>query len=162
MDKNLREELNKQINEEMASAYLYQAMAAWMESKNYEGFANWMKVQAKEETAHADKFYAFLMDRGEKVEFLALAKPEGNYASVLEIFEKTLKHEKYITGRINKLYTLAEKTGDNPTKVMLQWFITEQVEEEKNAAVLVEKLKIIKEATGGFFYLDKAAGKRGA
>jgi len=162
MDKKLREELNKQINEEIASAYIYQAMAGWMESKNYEGFTKWMKIQAKEETAHADRFYAFLMDRGEKVEFLEIAKPENDFTSVLHIFEKALKHEKFITARINKLYELAKKTDDNPTKVMLQWFITEQVEEEKNPTVMIEKLKLIKEGTGGFFYLDKEAGKRGA
>ncbi|OGF51336.1 MAG: hypothetical protein A2044_00695 [Candidatus Firestonebacteria bacterium GWA2_43_8] len=162
MDKKLKEELNKQINEEIASAYIYQAMAAWVENKNYGGFTKWLKVQAKEENIHADKFYTFLMDRGEKVEFLAVAKPENDFRSVLEIFEKALKHEKYITARIDKLYEMAEKAGDNPTKVMLQWFITEQVEEEKNPTVMIEKLKLIKEGTGGFFYLDKEAGKREA
>jgi len=161
MDKKLRDELNKQINEETMSGYMYQAMAAWLEGKNYAGFTKWMKVQAKEESIHADKFYTFIFDRGDKVELLALAKPENNYSSVLEIFEKGLKHEKYITSRINKLYELAEKTGDNPTKVMLQWFITEQVEEEKNFTLMIEKLKLIKEGSGGFFYLDKEAGKRG-
>ncbi len=161
MDKKLAKELNQQINEEISSAYMYQAMAAWLENKNYAGFTGWMKVQAKEEQAHADKFYNFLLDRGEKIEFLAIAKPENDFSSVQEIFEKTLKHEKYITGRINLLADFAEKAKDNPTRVMLQWFITEQVEEEKNPAVLLEKLKMIKEGTGGFFYLDKEAGKRG-
>ena len=161
MDKKLAKELNQQINEEMASAYIYQAMAAWLENKNYEGFAGWMKVQAKEETAHADKFYKFLLDRGEKIEFLAIGKPENDFASVLEIFEITLKHEKFIPGRINLLSELAEKVKDRPAEIMLQWFITEQVEEEKNPAVMIEKLKLIKEGTGGFFYLDKEAGKRG-
>lgn len=160
MDKKLAEAINEQIKNELYSAYLYLSMAAYFDSENLEGFAHWMKVQAKEEVEHAMKFYGFLNDRGERVILEAIEKPPSNFSSPVDVFEKTLKHEKKVTALIEKLYDLAEKVKDKAAVILLQWFITEQVEEEKNASSIVEKLKMIEGKKHLVLMIDKELMKR--
>ena len=160
MDKQLVQAMNDQIKNEWYSAYLYLSMAAYFESKNLEGFAHWMDVQAKEEYAHGKKFYDFLHDRGERVVLKAIDQPPSDFASPLDVFEKALAHEQHVTSLINNLYDMAQKTKDNPSLVFLQWFITEQVEEEKNASQIVDRLKLLKPDTAALFMLDAVLAKR--
>lgn len=160
MDKKLVQAINEQIKNELYSGYLYLSMAAYFENKNLPGFAHWMKVQAKEEYEHAMKFFDFLNDRGERVILEAIDKPEADFKSPLEVFQKTLAHEQTVTAMINELYDLAIKVKDNPAVVLLQWYITEQVEEEKNPTAILEQLKLIKADSPAILIIDKNLGKR--
>lgn len=160
MDKKLLKALNDHIKNEFYSAYLYLSMAAYFESTNLGGFAHWMTVQAKEEKEHAMKFFGFLTDRGERVALQVIPEPPADFSSPKQVFEQVLKHEKLVTSLINKLYTIAGAVADNATSVFLQWFITEQVEEEKNATVLLEQLKIIKPDSAAMLVLDRALAQR--
>lgn len=160
MDKKLTKAFNEQINNELASSYLYLSMAAYFESINLSGCGHWMKAQAKEELTHAMKLYDFLNDVGEKIELKAIDKPQASFASPLDAFKQTLAHEKKVTAMINKLYDLALKTGDNAAAICLQWFVTEQVEEEKSAAEIVEMFKMIKADSGQIIMIDRGLAKR--
>ena len=160
MDKKLEDAINKQINNEIYSAYLYLSMAAYFESTNLEGFSKWMKIQAKEEMSHAMKFFEFLNDRGEKVILEQIAQPPAKFASPEDVFKKSLSHEKKVTSLINKLYDLANKLKDTSASIMLQWFITEQVEEEKNASLVLEKLKLVSSSSPALLMLNAELGKR--
>lgn len=131
--------LNEQMNRELASSYLYLAMSAYLDSQSFSGAAHWMKEQAKEEQGHADKFAKFVVDRGGRVTLDALDKPQADFGSLNDVFATTLAHEQKVTASIHKLYEVALAEKDYATQIMLQWFITEQVEEEKNVQdVLVE------------------------
>jgi len=160
MEKKMIQEMNVQINREMYSAYLYLAMSAYLEAENFGGFAQWMKAQASEEMTHAMKLYSFIFDRGGVVVLEAIDKPESNFKSVQQVFEKTLEHEKFITKSINNLYALAQKQDDHASAIFLQWFITEQVEEEKNAMDILAKLQQVGPSAGALIMLDKQLGKR--
>ncbi|HOK79702.1 MAG TPA: ferritin [bacterium] len=160
MEKNLHKAMNEQIRNELYSAYLYLSMAAYCESKNLPGIAHWLKVQAKEEVSHAMKFFEFMVDVGAEIKLLAIDQPPADFSSVTDIFEKTLEHEKKVTAMINNLVNLAQKAGDHPSMVMLQWFVNEQVEEEKNASQILETLKMIKEQGPAIVMLDRELGKR--
>ena len=155
LNKRVEEELNKQINEEMYSSYLYQSMAAYFESKNLKGFANWMNVQAKEEMTHAMKFYRFVNERGGRVKFEAIAAPKVEWNGLIEVFQDTLEHEHHITGRINTLISIATEEKDYETVNELQWFVAEQVEEEANVNELLEQLKFINGEGHGIFMIDR-------
>lgn len=145
--------LNEQFTAEMYSAYLYLAMASDLASKGMNGFSNWLRVQAQEENTHAMMFYDFILERGGKVEPGAMEKPPSEWKTPADAFADALKHEQYITGRINDLVDLAIKSRDHATNAFLQWFVTEQVEEEASARDVIDKLKI---AQGGMLYaLDK-------
>lgn len=154
------EALNEQINAELYSAYLYLAMAADFQSKNLEGFANWMKVQTQEEMVHAMKFFDFIIERGGKVELEAIQKPSVNWPSPLSAFEAAYKHEQLVTDRINKLVELAQSAKDHATESFLKWFVDEQVEEEASADRIVQKLKLVKESSGGMLMIDHELAKR--
>jgi ferritin len=158
--KKIHAGFNGQINHEFYSAYLYLSMAAYFHSLNLDGFANWMRVQTKEETAHAMKFLDHLRDRGARVELEAIDKPKMKWTSPLDAFKAAYEHEKFITGRINGLYKLAEKEGDYAAKVFLDWFVKEQVEEEASASKIVQMLGRIKDSGAGLIMLDKELGKR--
>lgn len=160
MDKKMIQEMNAQINREMFSSYLYLSMAAYFEVETLNGFAQWMKVQAMEEMMHAMKFYNFILERGGEVELEAIAKPEGKFDSIKDVFVKTLAHEKFVTKNINNLYALAQKQNDNASLIFLEWFVTEQVEEEKNANEILAKLKYTGERGEGILMLDKELGAR--
>ncbi|MFH1768294.1 MAG: ferritin [Candidatus Omnitrophota bacterium] len=160
MDKKLEKEINQQIIKELYSGYLYLSMAAYFDAENLAGCSHWMKAQAKEEVSHAMKFFEFLNDRGSRVVLEAIDKPPAAFKSVEDVFKKTLDHEQKVTASINNLYDLAEKVDDKPAKVFLQWFINEQVEEEKNPSDILGKLKYIKEDSAAMLMLDKELGAR--
>ncbi len=152
--------LNGQIKEELFSAYLYFAMAADYESKDWPGVANWMKVQAQEEMTHVFKIYNWINERGGKAVFEAIDKPQESWASALELFEAALKHEQHISACFYDLVKTAREVGDIATEIFLQWFVTEQVEEESNASEIVEKIKKVKDSKNGMYLLDKELGVR--
>jgi ferritin len=152
--------LNKQINEELHSAYIYLGMAAYFEAENLSGFANWMKKQSQEEIHHAMKLYEYINDRGEKVVLDALAAPPKTWKSPLDAFETAFKHEQHISNCIHKLVDQAKKEGDHPTFQMLQWFVEEQVEEEASAEEIVQKLTLAKGNPSALLFLDGQLGKR--
>jgi len=161
ISKKLETALNKQINEEIFSAYLYLSMATYFLLLNLDGFAAWMKTQAQEEMSHAMKFFNFLDEMGGRVSLLAVKEPEKIWKSPLAAFTAVSRHEQYITNCINELYRLAGSEKNNPTQIMLQWFIKEQVEEESTAAKIVFKLTQIKDSVNGLWMLDKQLGARG-
>lgn len=160
MDKKLQQAFNDQIKHELYSAYIYLSMAAYFETKNLPGFAHWMKIQYKEEVAHAMKMFEFLSDRGVRVILQAIAQPSGEFSSSLEVFEETLKHEQKVTSLINALYELAKEVNDHAAVVFLQWFVSEQVEEEKNATVIIGTLKMIKSEGAPLIMLDRELARR--
>ena len=152
--------LDDQIKEEIASGYLYMAMAAYFDSINLRGFAHWMKAQAAEEWGHAMKMYEFVFEQGGVVRFRKLDEPRAKWDSPLDAFKAAYDHEVYITGRINELVKMAESGKDFATKDFLQWFVSEQAEEEASANGIVQKLKIIKSAPDGLYMLDKELSSR--
>jgi ferritin len=160
MDKKIEKEMNAQINREIYSAYLYLSMAAYFEAENLNGFAHWMKVQAMEEMFHAMKFYTFICDRAGQVILESIDKPDSKFDSIKDVFEKTLAHEKIVTKYINSLYSIAKKQDDNASLIFLEWFLTEQVEEEKNPTDILAKLKHTGERGEGVLMLDKELGSR--
>ena len=158
--KAMQDAMNEQINKELFSSYLYLSMAAYFEDRNLPGFAHWMRAQEGEEREHAMKFYDFIFERGGKVILKAIDAPKTDWKSALELFEEVAAHEAKVTASIYALYELALKEKDYPAQVMLQWFITEQVEEEKNAAEIVASLKQIEEKGTAVLMLDHRLGKR--
>jgi len=156
----MQDAMNEQINKEMFSSYLYLSMAAYFEDKNLRGFANWMRIQADEEREHAMKFYDFILERGGHVQLKAVEAPKTEWGSNLEVVEEVAAHEAMVTASINDLYELAMKEKDYPSQIMLQWFITEQVEEESSVAQIVADLKLIEERGTAVLMLDKQLGKR--
>jgi len=157
----LHKSINEQINKELYSSYLYLSMGAFFEEQNLAGFAHWMYVQEGEEREHGMKFYKYLVDRGAKVELKAIAAPETTWKSNLEVFKQVQKHEAAVTASINALYELALSEKDFASQIMLQWFITEQIEEEKNAAEIVQKLEMIEAKGTAVLMLDHELGHRG-
>ena len=153
-------ELNKQINEELYSAYLYQSMAAYFAANNLNGFAKWMDVQAAEEVNHARKFYHFIIDRMGKVVLEAIEKPPAEWDSPLAAMEAALKHEQHVTGRIHFLVDLAREVKDKATEVMLNWFVMEQVEEEASVDEYVQMLKMFGGKPQGLMMINREMGKR--
>ena len=162
LSKAMQDAINEQIKNEMYSAYLYLAMSNYFEEKVLTGFANWMMVQFQEEQGHALKFREYVHDRGGMVVLKAIDQPPATWASNLEVFQQTLEHEKKVTGMIYKLYELAVKENDYSTQVMLQWFINEQVEEEKNDMEIIAKLEMIDARGTAVLMLDHDMGKRKA
>jgi ferritin len=160
MTSKMEKALNEQINEELYSAYLYLAVSAWFESQNLPGFASWMKVQAREENAHAMKFFEFIHERRGRVTLKAVKEPGKEWDSPLAAFEAALEHEQYITGRINDLVNLAVTEKDHATAGFLQWFVKEQVEEEASADRIVQMLKMAANAPGALLMLDHQMGER--
>lgn len=154
--------LNDQITAELYSSYLYLAMAAHLENENYNGFAGWMKAQSSEEYGHGMKFYKFLGEVGKKVELAGIEKPKTSWNSPQEIFEEALKHELYITDRINSLANLAHEEKDHATNIFLHYFVTEQVEEVHTVTTIVEKFKMVGDNKISLYLLDKELGQRAA
>lgn len=162
LSKKMETAINKQINAELYSGYMYLAMSSHFSTANLPGFAAWMQAQAGEELGHAMKLYGHVVERGGTVVLDAVAKPPAKWTTPLKVFEDTYKHEVKVTGLINKLAELAAAEKDHAASVFLQWFITEQVEEEASADAIVQQLKMIKGSSGGLFMLDHHLGKRGA
>ena len=158
--KKMQEALNDQINAEFYSAYLYLSMEAYFQSVNLPGFANWMRAQTQEELMHAMKIYDFVNERGGRVNLKEIAQPPAKWKSPLAVFQAAYKHEQMVTGLINSLVNLAIKEKDHATSTFLQWFVSEQVEEEASADQVVQKLKMTDEAPGGRFLIDRELGQR--
>ena len=157
----MQKAINEQINKELYSSYLYLSMASFFEGQNLPGFAKWMYVQTGEEREHGMKFYEYLVDRSAKVELKAIAAPATVWKSSLEVFKEVQKHEAFVTASINALYELALGEKDYPSQILLQWFISEQVEEEKNAAEIVQQLELIDAKGTAVLMLDHQLGHRG-
>lgn len=160
ISKSVQEALNEQIKNELYSAYLYLAMAAHFESSNLPGFAHWMKIQAAEEVKHSMKFFEYVNERGGKVTLKAIDQPPTNYKTALDIFKSAYEHEQKVTAMIHKLYELSLKENDYPSQVMLQWFVKEQVEEEKTAGDIVEQLKMAGDSSAALLMADRQFAAR--
>lgn len=158
--KKIQDGINSQINLEQYSAQLYLAMSAHCEAKSFRGFAHWLRVQAQEETKHAMKLVSFLLDRGGRLELAPIAAPPSEFGGITKTFETILAHEQSITTKINGLFELSRNEKDWPTEIALQWYVTEQVEEEASVGQIVDQLKAIGEQGGGIWYLDSKMGKR--
>lgn len=151
---------NKQINAEMYSAYLYLSMEAYFQSINLTGFATWMRAQTQEEMMHAMKIYDFVFERGGQVTLEAIDKPPFSWESPLAAFKEVLKHEQHVTSLINDLVDMAIKERDHASNIFLQWFVTEQVEEEASADAVIQRLKLAKDNASGLFMIDAELGQR--
>ncbi len=158
--KKMEEALNEQLNAELFSAYLYLAMTAYFESRSLLGFANWMRIQAREELMHAMKFYDYINDRNGRVVLKAVGTPTKEWKSPLAVFEAAYEHEEKITELINNLMNVAIKEGDHATQIFLQWFVTEQVEELANSNAVIEKLKLVENSANGLFLIDHELSAR--
>ena len=160
LSKKMVDALNGQINKEMYSAYLYMAMSAYSDHKGLKGFANWFNVQYQEEMEHAMRIYHYIQDQGGQVELMAIKQPPAEFGTPLEMFQKTLEHEKFVTKSINELVDLAEAEKDHATQIFLQWFVTEQIEEESNDNEIIDKLNLAGQEGNGLFMIDKELGTR--
>lgn len=152
--------LNTHLNEEFYSSYLYLSMAAYFEAKNLKGFANWMRIQANEEQMHGMKFFNFILQKGGKVSLAQINSPKLEWKSISEVFADTLKHEQKISSLINKLVETALLEKDYATHTFLQWFVTEQVEEEANVEEIIQKIEMIGDNKSGLYMLDNELGAR--
>jgi len=160
LDAKILDSLNEQIRAELHSAYTYLAMSAHFSEKNLDGFGHWMRLQATEELGHAMRLYDYVLERGGQVRLLGVDAPPASFGSPLEIFEDALAHEKKITAMIHALYDRAREAKDYATEMQLQWFVTEQVEEEDNAGRAVEQLKLAGTNTSALLMLDRVFGQR--
>jgi ferritin len=160
LSKKMVDAINNQINKEMYSAYLYMAMSAKADEDGYKGAAIWFMVQYHEEMVHAMKFFEYVADQGGSVKLAAIAEPPRNFTSLLDMFEKTLEHEKFVTRSINDLIELAIADKDHASQAFLDWYVTEQVEEEKNDNDIIQTLRMIGDNKSALFLYDKDIGAR--
>ncbi len=158
MDVTLEQALNEQLNREIFSSYLYLSMAAHFESAGFPGFATWMRAQADEEHLHAMRFFDHITDRGARVRLAAVAEPPSEFGKPLEVFEASLEHERAITRNIGFVYEQADRS----TQAFLDWFLTEQVEEEKAVSQIVESLRLAADSGPALLILDRELGARTA
>lgn len=156
----MQDALNEQIRNEFFSSYLYLSMAAWFDDRNLPGMASWMRVQAREEAIHAMKIFDHLLDRNARVKLRSIAQPPVDFTSPLEVFEQALKHEMAVTASIHNIYAQAVQEKDFASSVFLDWFVREQVEEERQGALVVEQLKMIGEDRPGLLMLDRELAQR--
>ena len=158
--KEMQDAINDQINAEMFSAYLYLSMATYFDDEDLPGFSNWMRCQYMEETMHAMKFFNFVNERGGKVELKPIEGPDTSWNSYVEAFEAVVKHEEYITERINKLVSLSRKLEDYAAESLLMWYVDEQVEEEDTANNILVKVKRLKNDSNGLLRIDNELAAR--
>jgi ferritin len=160
IEKNLLDLFQEQIRNELGSAYKYLGMAAYFESTPYKGFAKWMRKQAKEETEHAIKFFDYVNDRGNHVELFPLASEPTHYSSPLEVFQEALAHEQRVTHLIHEMYRVALEIKDFAAQILLQWYIAEQVEEEKQAQDILDQIETVGNNIAALMKVDSKVGKR--
>ena len=158
LSERMQEALNKQVNWELYSAYLYLSMSSYLESKGLAGAAHYMKAQAQEEMIHAMKIFDFINERGGRALLSSIEGPPTEWDSPLAVFEHAYEHEQHVTSLINGLMDLALEERDHATQIFLQWFVSEQVEEEASASAVVEQLKLAGDK--GLFLVDKELGQR--
>ena len=152
--------LNEQIKDELFAAYLYLAMAGYFKDLNLDGFAHWFDLQRQEETNHGLKIFDYVYDRGGRVTLKPLPGPPASFSSPVDVAQQAFDHEREVTEKINDLYELSLAEKDYQTQSLLQWFINEQIEEEKSALVIVERLKMVGDETAALFILDREMGAR--
>ena len=155
INEKMEKAFNDQINKELYSEYLYLAMKSYFVELNLQGFVNWFDVQVQEEHAHAMGMYDYVHERGGKVELFAIDKPEVEGKTPLEVFEQVLKHEEFVTSRINALMDVADEVKDRAALSFLDWYLKEQVEEESNVGGVLANLKLIGDDKKALFMLDK-------
>ena len=160
MDVKIEQALNAQINLEFSASYSYLAMALYMDAKHLSGFASWMIKQSDEERAHGRRLLRYMLDRGGNVELESVPKPQVEYGSINEVFEMSLEQEKSNTVSINKLYALARDLNDYATQAHLQWFLDEQVEEEKSILDILGRLELAGDDKTALLILDEYLGSR--
>ena len=162
MNKTVFNAINEQINSEFEASYTYLAMAAYCEGQRFLGAANWLRLQAEEERQHAMKLFNFVLARDGAVELKQIDKPRVSYDSLAEVFEQALKHEQAVTVQINSLYELCFEQKAFAEMTELQWFLTEQVEEEKTAREVVAKFRLVKNDPAAILDMDRELGSRSA
>jgi len=160
LSKAMEKALNEQLNFELYSSYLYMSMASALEAMNYKGAAHWMRIQMLEELFHANKFFNYIIDREGRVILQEIKKPKNDWKSMLDAFEDAHKHEKIVTSRICDLVDLALTEKDHVTNSTLQWFVTEQIEEESNGKTIIEKIKRTKKSEDGLMIIDTELAAR--
>ena len=160
LSQKVQDALNEQMKNEFFSGYLYLAMAAYCEAEDLPGFGSFFRVQAMEELTHADKIYRYICEAGGRARMAAVPEPKNDYASLTEVFQYGLEHERKVTGMINRLTDLAMAESDHATRIFLQWFVTEQVEEEANFSAWLAKVRRVEGDGRGLLMLDQEAGQR--
>ena len=160
ISQKMADAINNQIKAEFESAYLYLAMSAYLEDKNLKGMAHWLREQFKEEQEHACKLMKHLYERGARVILGAISKPDAEFGAPLDVFKAVAKHERIVTGRINKMMDLAVEEKDYASQNMLNWFVDEQVDEEADADEIVNKIELLKDSNSSMYTLDKELGQR--
>lgn len=162
MDKAVQDAINEQIGQELYAAYLYLAMSAHFELRSLLGFANWMRLQSKEELGHALRLFDYMTRRGATVTFGGVEAAPADFGDALSIFERALEHERKVSGLIHELYDLAVEKHDHATQLELQWFVTEQVEEEDSVGTIVDQLRMAGDNEAAIFLLDRDLAGRAA
>jgi len=160
LDQKIQDGFNEQLNAELFSSYLYLSMSAYLENQNLKGMAHWMRLQAQEEHDHAMKFFDYLPERGGRVILTKMKAPPTEWSSPLDVFEGACQHECKVTGMINDLVSMSLSEKDHAANAFLQWFVTEQVEEEASAQEIVDKLKLVQDNQVALFMIDQELGKR--
>lgn len=162
LSEKMQAALNGQIIKEMESAYIYLQMAAESDRLGLPGFCNWFRMQYSEELGHAERFFNFVLERDGEVQLESIARPEIAEESPLSLFEKALEHEQYISRCIFELKDLAKQESDHATDVFLEWFVTEQVEEEAAAQAVIDQLRLVEGSPNGLFMIDRELASRQA
>ena len=160
LSKKMEKALNEQINKEMYSAFLYMSMSAHSTNIGLPGFANWFMVQYKEEMEHAMKIYDYVNNQGGKIKLMTIGEPPSDFKDPMDMFRRTLKHEQFVTKCINELVNLSIQEKDHATQIFLQWFVTEQIEEEGNDNDIISKLELAGTKGNGLFMVDKELSTR--
>lgn len=160
LSQTMQDALNKQVNREFYAAYYYLALVAAFDGRALSGFAHWMRLQAQEEVTHAVKLVEFILDRDGTLELEAIARPEADIGSPLEGMQSSLDHERHVSARIDEIYQLAIDESDYPSQVLMQWFVTEQVEEEKSAQEIVDRLTLAGDSVSALLVIDEQLGQR--
>ncbi len=162
MNQTIQDAINRQINAEMGASYSYLAMSAWCERNNFTGSARWLRAQSREEYGHAMRLFDFMLDRNARPDLLKLDQPRGEYKSLAEIFETAYEQEKSVSAQIDALYELAFREKTYPAAVQLEWFLNEQVEEEKTFREIVARLRMVGSDPAGLLEIDNSLGARTA
>lgn len=162
ISEKMQQELNEQVNKEFYSAYMYLAMSAYCNTIGLPGFSHWMRMQYEEESLHVTKMYDYILDQGGQIHLKMIEEPSKEFGTPIEIFEKTLEHEQFVTKAIHNLMSLAVEERDYATQTFLQWYVTEQVEEESNVNDILSPLRMVGNDKGGLMMIDQKLNGRAA
>ncbi len=162
ISEQMAEQLNNQMNIEFFASYKYLAMSAYCQSISLNGFGNWFSQQSQEESSHAMKIYAYLLDQDSQPHLLPIPEPQNTFSSIVEVFEKALESERHVTSCINELAALSMKLSDHATHIFLHWFVTEQVEEESTVRMILDQVRMVAKSGEGLLLLDRELGQRKA